>query len=439
MTIEIEHNIKEFRKYLGEFPNMFSIPKDSGLPTEFIDIFSNLGLVPQHFNMSIDNLSTFLQLHIEGIKFQGCETIKFNEEFISRGSDPSKRPIAISHNKLLNNTQRKQMLTSYIIGCSMASKPLYKIDFLPAKFIDVIADVYPTIGGCVKAINSKKDKSPTDMFEEWSKTELGKTLLCGEEYHPTEKTIKSTFSLAWRIHTALYNTMTNRNCFSKNHIGVDSDGKKIIFPFMPVDFIKHISHTFPTELFKSTVDEMSNHKFISASFMMAMIISLLVVSLTNPNKDINKYYAWIEEATEDYHKSITSIKGESKEDKHHRVLEANNALYEVIKYMDKIGENSNIGSLLDDNESGAFTTFFDSIFNLFPDNKVTEKKSSKSSHSSKSSTNAKMPASKGTDQYYMSFPDIEEKVQKPISHKTIDGEKIKVKSEKNAWKTETVA
>ena len=435
MSLEIEHNIKEFRNSLADFPNMFSIPKDSGLPNHFIEIFSNLGLVPQHFNLTIDNLSTFLQLHIEGIKLQGCETIKFNQEFVNLASDPSKRPIALSHNKLLNNTQRKQMLTSFIIGCSMVSKPLYKIDFLPAKFIDVIADVYPTIGGCVKAINSKKDKKPIDNFNEWSKSELGKTLLCGEEYQPSEETLKNVFSLSWSIYTALYNTMTNRNCFSKNHTGIDSDGKKIIFPFMPVDFIKHISHTFPTDLFKSTVDEMSNHKFISASFMMSMIISLLVVSLTNPNNDINKYYKWIKEATEDYHKYITVIKGETKEEKHQRVMEANNALYDVIKYMDKIGEQSNIGSLLDDNEAGAFTTFFDSIFNLFPDNKPTEKKSEHKN--TKVNDNAK-PAAKGTDQYYMSFPDIEiTPKQKPISEQNkSDDLKVKENPVKNAWKTE---
>jgi hypothetical protein len=53
-----------------------------------------------------------------------------------------------------------------------------------------------------------------------------------------------------------------------------------------------------------------------------------------------------------------------------------------------------------------------------------------------------MPASKGTDQYYTAFPDIEEndKQMKPISRqKTTDDEKIKVKSENNAWKPEIIS
>jgi hypothetical protein len=108
------------------------------------------------------------------------------------------------------------------------------------------------------------------------------------------------------------------------------------------DFIKQISYTFPIDLFKSTIDEMSDHRFISTTFMMSMIMTLLIVAITNPSKEIYGYFYWITQSINDYHSHITPIKGESKESKNERIMVANKALYEVIEYMHTIINKSRI-------------------------------------------------------------------------------------------------
>ena len=399
-------DITKFREAISNCPNLFSIPKDSGMPEKFIDIFANLGIVPKHFNISLADVDIYIQAHIEGLHILGVspDIIKYNPAITGLASDPSKRLFTICHNKLINLEERKQMLTSFIIGCSMVSKPPNKIEFLPGKFIDVISKVYPTIGSCVKAINSKKGTNVTECFDDWSKTKIGKTLLCNDEYRPSEETIKQVFSISWRVFTAVYNTMTNRNCFSQSHIGVSPDGKKHIFPFMPIDYIKHISHTFPAELFKSTVNEMTDHRFVSTSFMMSTIMTILVSSFTNPDKEVNKYVSWIDMAIEDYYAFIKPNKSETKEEKFERIGNANKALYEVIKYMNEIGDDSPIVSILTDEEKRLFEMFFDGLANLFPENKT--KKKSEKFEKDNEKEKAREVSNKGTNQYFMSFPGL---------------------------------
>ena len=400
--------IKEFRDSITNCPNLFSIPKDGGLPDKFIDIFANLGLVPKHFNIPLDKLTVYIKEHIEMINMFGAG-IKHKElaGLLERATDPSKRLFTLSHNKLINLEQRKQMLTSFIIGCSMVSKPPAKIEFLPAKFIDVIAKVYPTIGSCVKAINSKKGINPTDCFIDWSNTKVGKTLLCDDKYKPKEDKIKEVFTVSFRVFTAIYNTMTNRNCFSQSHVGTGTDGKKYIFPFMPIDYIKHISHTFPAELFKTTVNEMTDHRFISTSFMMATIMTIVVAAFANPDKEVNKFFGWIDMAIEDYFAFIKPNKTESKEEKYERIGNANKALYEVIHYLNEIGEITPITTILTDDENKLFGLFFDGLDNLFPENK-SKKKFEKEKENEKDNEKDKKEGYKGagTDQYFNDFPGL---------------------------------
>jgi hypothetical protein len=424
---KIQDSIKDFRGRLNEFPNMFSIPKTSNLPNEFLTIFSNLGLVPQHFNLTSDELGDFMNNHITALNDIGVFTIEYSPSIIMMASNPAKRQIAICHNKLLNVNQSKQKLTAFIIGCSMVSKPPNKIEFLPSKFVETCAKVYPTIGSCVKAFNSKKGVSSLQIFDEWAKSELGKTLIGSEDFKPTDKAIKYLFEISWRVYSALYNTMTNRNCFSKTHVFTDDSGKKIIFPFMPVDFVKQISYSFPVSLFKSTVDEMSDHRFISTTFMMSMIMSLLIISVTNPNNDIYRYYNWIDHAIEDYHSHIIPIKGETKESKNERIAVANKALYEVIEYLNQIVEKANIEVILTKDENKLMNAFFDGIYNLFPENKKDDikgvKKNKGESEDKSNTTN-----NKGTDQYYSNFPDFT--VDPPLSKKVVNSVAI---NQDNVW------
>ena len=404
---DIKQKILHFRERLNNLPNLFSIPKDSSLPSEFINIFSNLGLVPQKFSLNLDELATNLNNHIIALNDIGVINIVYNPSIITMASNLYKRQISLCHNKLLNVQQNKQKLTAFIIGCSMVTKPPKKISFLPNKFVDVISQVYPTIGNCVKAFNSKKGSTQLDIFKHWAKTELGSTLLNGNGYdfegkkegedydhfQPKDEVFKTVIENSWNIFTALYNTMTNRNCFSKTHVFTDSDGKRVIFPFMPVDFIKQISYTFPIELFKSTIDEMSDHRFISTTFMMSMIMTLLIVAITNPSKEIYGYFYWITQAINDYHSHITPIKGESKESKNERIMVANKALYDVIEYMHTIINKSRIELILTESENKLYEKFFDGIYNLFPENKTRNRVNNEETTTTQSK-------GKGTDQYF---------------------------------------
>jgi hypothetical protein len=397
ITTEIKEKITEFQQYLSNLPSLFIIPKTSNIPQDFVVIFNNLGLSPMQFEITADLIAKHLVSHIEALNLINIKA-KYNQDIISMLATPPKRQLAISHNKLLNQSQIKQKLTAFIIGCAMINKPPPKIDFLPAKFIDTIATVYPTIGSCVKAFNTKKGSTHSDIFDEWAKTDLAKSLMCDQEFKPSEDNIKRLFETSLRIYSGLYNTMTNRNCFSKTHVYTDENGKRTIFPFMPVDFIKHISHTFPSELFKTTVDEMSDHRFISTSLMMSMIITILVASFMNPDPEINHYVAWIDEAIEDYHTHIVPIKGETKEAKFERINVANKALYEVIKYMDSTLDKTNICLLMTAEEKKAFISLFDGIYNLFPDNKTKKHNGS--------SNNTEKVVAKGTEQYFNDFPTL---------------------------------
>ncbi len=405
---DIKKEILSFRERLNNLPNLFSIPKDSTLPSEFINIFSNLGLVPQQFNLNLNELGTYLNSHITALNDIGVTNIVYNSSIIMMASNLHKRQIAICHNKLLNLQQSKQKLTAFIIGCSMVSKPPKKISFLPNKLIDVISQVYPTIGNCVKGFNSKKGSTQLEIFNNWAKTELGNTLLNGngydfegkkegedyEHFQPKDDVFKTVIENSWNIFTALYNTMTNRNCFSKTHVFTDSDGKRIIFPFMPVDFIKQISYSFPIDLFKSSIDEMSDHRFISTTFMMSMIMTLLIIAITNPSKQIYGYFYWITQAINDYHSHISPIKGESKESKNERIMVANKALYEVIEYMNAIINKSRAELILTESENKLYEKFFDGIYNLFPENKTRPR------FNKEDATNTTTSKGKGTDQYF---------------------------------------
>ncbi len=439
---DIKKEILYFRERLNNLPNLFSIPKDSSLPNEFINIFSNLGLVPQQFNLNLDELATYLNNHITALNDIGVNNIVYNSSIIMMASNLHKRQIAICHNKLLNLQQSKQKLTAFIIGCSMVSKPPKKISFLPNKLIDVISQVYPTIGNCVKGFNSKKGSTQLEIFNNWAKTELGNTLLNGNGYDfegkkegedyelfkPKDDIFKSVIENSWNIFTALYNTMTNRNCFSKTHVFTDSDGKRIIFPFMPVDFIKQISYTFPIDLFKSTIDEMSDHRFISTTFMMSMIMNILIIAITNPSKEVYGFFYWITQAINDYHSHITPIKGESKESKNERIMVANKALYEVIEYMHSIIVKSRAELILTESENKLYEKFFDGIYNLFPENK-TRNRVNKEEHTTTSN-------GKGTEQYFND--DIEEvPVKNSVSSKTISDFDFPVLGNNLATKTKS--
>ena len=116
---DIKKEILNFRERLNNLPNLFSIPKDSPLPNEFITIFSNLGLVPQKFNLTLDELSNYLNNHIIALNDIGVTNIVYNPSIIMMASNLHKRQIAICHNKLLNMQQNKQKLTAFIIGCSI--------------------------------------------------------------------------------------------------------------------------------------------------------------------------------------------------------------------------------------------------------------------------------------------------------------------------------
>ena len=200
--------------------------------------------------------------------------------------------------------------------------------------------------------------------------------------------------------------MTNRNCFSKTHVFTDSEGKRVIFPFMPVDFIKQISYSFPIDLFKSSIDEMSDHRFISTTFMMSMIMTLLIIAITNPSKEIYGYFYWITQAINDYHSHISPIKGESKESKNERIMVANKALYEVIEYMSTIINKSRAELILTDSENKLYEKFFDGIYNLFPENK------SRPRFNKEETTTTTASKGKGTDQYFND--NIEEEPAKTI-------------------------
>lgn len=438
LGFDIKKEILNFRERLNNLPNLFSIPKDSALPSEFITIFSNLGLVPQKFNLNLDELATYLNNHIIALNDIGVNNIVYNPSIIMMASNLNKRQIAICHNKLLNMDQNKQKLTAFIIGCSMVSKPPKKIGFLPNKFVDVISQVYPTIGNCVKAFNSKKGSTQLEIFNSWAKTELGNTLLNGngydfegktegedyEHFKPKDDIFRSVIENSWNIFTALYNTMTNRNCFSKTHVFTDSEGKRIIFPFMPVDFIKQISYTFPVDLFKSTIDEMSDHRFISTTFMMSMIMTLLIIAITNPNKEIYGYFYWITQAINDYHIHISPIKGESKESKNERIMVANKALYEVIEYMSSIINKSHVELILTESENKLYEKFFDGIYNLFPENKTRPRFTKEDTTTSNG---------KGTSQYFND--DIED--ESPSNHKNMNDSDFPVLGGNQTTKTPT--
>jgi hypothetical protein len=175
---------------------------------------------------------------------------------------------------------------------------------------------------------------------------------------------------------------------------------------MPVDFIKQISYTFPIDLFKSTIDEMSDHRFISTTFMMSMIMTLLIVAITNPSKEIYGYFYWITQSINDYHSHITPIKGESKESKNERIMVANKALYEVIEYMHTIINKSRIELILTESENKLYEKFFDGIYNLFPENK-------KRTRVNKEETTTTQSKGKGTDQYFND--NIDDEPQKTIT------------------------